>query len=144
MSAVVSWFGLAELKQQLERLPEELTVEATHIVEGAANAAAFGARSGYAAHRVTGNLQEHVVVVPGRNRGPWTTGFIVKNTARHAVIFENGTEARHTKQGWNRGRMPPGNVFIPAMMRARFAMYLELTAMLVRHTGWRVSGSAAA
>jgi hypothetical protein len=39
------------------------------------------------------------------------------------------------------GRMPPGNIFIPAVVRRRREMYEQLKAMLTRH-GLEVSGNA--
>lgn len=142
-TATVTWFGLAELREQLRRLPDDLAGEADHIVQGAANYAAVAARTGYASHRFTGNLQEHVEVVPGTH-DRYGAAYIVRNSARHAHIFESGTEVRRTTDGWNRGRMPAGNVFIPAMIRARNEMWRNLAAMLARVTGWQVSGNAAA
>jgi hypothetical protein len=38
--------------------------------------------------------------------------------------------------------MPPGNIFIPAVMRARRLMYQQLKALLVRH-GLIAQGEAA-
>jgi hypothetical protein len=38
----------------------------------------------------------------------FSAGAIVINRAKHAAIFENGTQARHTAIGANRGSMPPG------------------------------------
>jgi hypothetical protein len=129
--------GLAELIVELQSLPDHLVGEAGHIVEGAANAAAFEIRSAYGRHRVTGNLQEHVVLeqVSG---GRYGVKYRVKSTARHAVLFEIGTQARHTKTGANRGVMPAGGsrppqpIFVPVMQRRRRRMYSELAQLLER------------
>jgi len=136
----VKWNGLAELREQLRHLPADLTGEATHIVEGRANRAAADMLAGYAEHRRAGRLQKGVTVTHF-DRGRFSAGAIVKNTAPHASIFENGTQARHTDLGANRGAMPPGHVFVPAVVRQRRAMYEDLKAMLVRY-GLRVSGDA--
>lgn len=133
--------GLEELRAELRRLPVDLTAEASHIVEATANAAAVEIRSGYAAHVVTGQLQGGVVVTHA-DAGKYSAGAIVKNTAPHAVIFEHGTRARHTDRGVNRGAMPAGNVFIPAIVKARRRMYEQLRALLERH-GLIVTGEAA-
>jgi len=132
--------GLAEFRAALRQLPAELAGEASHDVESAANSAAVAIRVGYGAHRRTGTLQESVVV-EHLSAGPFGAGSMVKVTAPHAHLFENGTQARHTSIGANRGSMPPGHVFIPAVVRARRAMYERLKALLVRN-GLMVSGDA--
>lgn len=132
--------GLEELKAELRRLPEDLTGEAGHIVEGAANGAVVDIKQGYQAHSRSGNLVDHVFVSRFEG-GKFSVGYIVKNTAPHAWIFENGTQARHTELGEFRGAMPPGRVFIPAAIRARRKMYDALKAMIARH-GLEVSGDA--
>jgi hypothetical protein len=58
--------------------------------------------------------------------------YLVRNPAKHAAIFEFGTQARHTKLGANRGSMPPGHVFLPIVQQRRRTMYLRLKDMLVR------------
>jgi bacteriophage HK97-gp10 putative tail-component len=145
VSASLRWDGLAELKAQLRSLPADLTGEAIRIVEARANRAAADARSGYAAHVVSGNLQKGVTVTHF-DRGKYSAGAIVKNTAPHASIFEHGTVARHyvTKNGAQHltGAMPAFNVFIPAMQRQRRGMYDDLIVMMQRH-GLTVLGHAA-
>ena len=69
-------------------------------------------------------------------------GAEVKNVAPHANIFENGTQARHTRIGANRGSMPPGHVFVPRIVRARHRLTQELKDMVARTTGAQVSGDA--
>jgi hypothetical protein len=130
------WSGLDELRAALRALPRELADEASGIVI----AAAEGAKADMHYPRVTGNLADHLFVVP-LAAGIYGTGAIVKNTAKHAGIFERGTQARHTDLGANRGAAPPGNIFIPAVMRRRRRMYEQFAAMLARH-GLVVSGHA--
>jgi len=72
--------------------------------------------------------------------GPFGAKAIAKNTSKLASIFEHGSMVRHTELGWNRGRMPAGNVFVPAVVRNRARMYERLKALLVEH-GLRVSGN---
>jgi hypothetical protein len=144
VSVTLQWSGLEELRAELRRLPEELTGEASNIVEGAANAAAADAKQGYGKHRVTGHLQDGVIVTHF-DKGRFSAGAIVKNTAKHAWIFENGTQARHyiTVNGKRHvtGAMPAFRVFIPAMQRRRRSMYQRLKDLLVRK-GLSVSGDA--
>lgn len=140
MSVTLQWDGLDEFKRELFGLPEDLGAEADRIVDATANAAAEEIRAGYGSHRVTGNLQDHVFV-SRLDRGKVTAARIVKNTAPHAFIFENGTQARHTDLGANRGAMPPGHVFVPVIVRRRRAMNEELKALLVSK-GLTVTGDA--
>ena len=134
----LTFTGLEELKAALRALPAELTAEASHIIEGAANAVAYDIKAAYPVY--TGNLRDHLTVTH-QARGRFGAAALVQNTAKHAWIFENGTQARHTQFGANRGAMPPGRVFIPRMIKARRAMYERLKDLLVRH-GLRVTGEA--
>lgn len=127
--------GLEELRAQLRALPDELTGEASNIIDATANAAAVELRTGYQRKikgRGTGNLVKGVVL-SRIDRGRFTAGVIVKSTAKHASIFEFGTQTRKTDLGYDRGAMPPGNVAIPIFERQRRGMYERLKAMLARH-----------
>lgn len=130
--------GLAELREALRNLPADMTGEATHLVEGAANGAAAEIKAGYP--RRTGHLIAGVTV-SSFEHGRFSAGMIVKNTAKHAWLFENGTQARHTDLGANRGSMPPGHVFIPVVIRKRRQMYEQLKDLVARQ-GLVVSGDA--
>jgi len=127
--------GLDALRAELRKLPAELTAEAGHLIEGKAADAAVAVRAGYGAHRDSGNLQDHVVVVK-RAAGRFGVAFEVRSTARHAYIFDNGSEARHyiTQNGVRHltGKMPPRPVFIPALVHARHRMYEGLRGVLTR------------
>lgn len=140
MSASVSWNGLDEFRQFVKDLPEDVTADAVPIVETAANSAAGDIRQQYDSHRVSGNLARGVRVSKLESR-KYVAGAIVRSSAPHAWIFENGTQARHTALGWNRGSMPPGHVFIPTVIRHRRAMYQKLKGLLERF-GMKVSGDA--
>jgi Bacteriophage HK97-gp10, putative tail-component len=129
--------GLDELRAALRNLPTHLAAEASRPVQGAANAAAASIKAGYPVR--TGKLRDHLIVET--IDAPFQAGALVKNTARHAAIFEYGTQARHTAIGANRGSMPPGHVFIPAIVRARRRMYEDLKGLLERN-GLQVSGDA--
>ncbi len=141
MSVTLRFDGLEELKAALRNLPTELTAEATHLVEGRANAAATEIRTIYGRHRVTGHLQDGVTVTH-TERGKWSAGAIVKSAARHAWIFEYGTEARHyitingkvhnTGEMWGK-RTPPRPAFVGTIQKHRRALWQEFRALLERH-----------
>jgi len=131
------WHGLDELKADLRRLPEELAQEGSAIIFAHADGAMAEIAAAYPTR--TGNLRKglrRTINAVGR----WGAGALVKNVAKHAWIFEHGTQARHTAIGANRGAMPAGRVFIPIVMRWRRKMYAQLAALLERH-GLRTSGS---
>lgn len=129
--------GLEELRQQLQKLPAVLADKAQQRIVSAAQLANSRIRNGYPVR--TGNLRNHVYVSVRR------TGVAVvatvKNTAKHAYIFENGTQARHTDLGASRGSMPPGHVFIPVVAQERRAMYEDLKE-IISEEGLEVSGDA--
>ena len=137
MSSRFVFDGLAELKAALRTLPQDLAAEASHIIEAAANASFADIKAAYP--KRTSNLREGLTleILP---TGAFAAGFILKNKSPHAWIFENGTQARHTALGANRGSMPPGHVFLPIVIRRRRAMYTgPLTDLLVRN-GLLVTG----
>lgn len=131
--------GLAELREALRNLPSELAGAATRIVQDAGNRAAGDVRAAYAAHRRSGNLQDNVHVQHQWSGLAVTT--TIQSTARHANLFEMGTQARHTAIGANRGSMPPAHAFVPPVIKARRRMYEELKTKL-EEEGLVVSGDA--
>jgi hypothetical protein len=130
MSAKFGIDGLAELRAELRRLPEDLQGEAAHFVEAEGNGAALDIRRAYGQHRRTGNLQERVTVMIERTK--FGVSVEVKSADPIANIFEKGTEARHTDAGANRGVMPAGHAFIPPMVRARRRVNAFLRSLLER------------
>jgi hypothetical protein len=130
--------GLDELKAALRTLPADLAGEASHIVEAAANAAEADIKAGYPVR--TGDLRDHVLS-QALSTGAFSAGIVVKNTSKLAYIAENGTQARHTALGANRGSMPPLHVFIPAVIKRRRVMYAQLKDLCERK-GIRVTGDA--
>lgn len=130
--------GLDELREELRRLPAELRDQGRTIVLGQANGAAASIRAAYPKRAQT--LADSVMVTTF-DSSQFGAGATVKNTAYHAWMFENGTQARHTALGANRGVMPAGHVFIPELMRHRRAMWQQLTELL-RTAGLQVSGDA--
>jgi hypothetical protein len=138
--------GLEELKAQLRALPAALADEANIIVQEHAQAAAAAVRAVYASHRDSGDLAEGVVVEINAF-GRFGVGVVVRSKAKHAWLFDHGSQARHyiTRRGVQHltGRMPVRPTFIPTMMRFRRAMYGELGDMLRAH-GLIVTGTAEA
>jgi len=130
------WTGLEELKQELQQLAPALVGEASGIVDNAGEYAKSAVIQGYPLR--TGDLRNHVVLTHF-DAGKFGAAVILKNTAKHAWLFENGSEARHTDLGADRGSMPPGHVFIPTVMRWRRWMWTELRALVERH-GVTVTG----
>ncbi len=130
MSNRLVFSGLEELRAQLRTLPADLAEEASVDVHEAARAAKSAIVDAYPDR--TGDLRDHVVL-EDRAAGPFGAAVIVKNTSKLAWIFENGSQARHTALGANRGSMPPGHVFLPNIIRQRRTMYEKLRALLVAH-----------
>ena len=143
MSVSLKIHGINELKQALADLPANLKGQATAIVLDNAHAAANDIRSQYPTG-LTGNLKKGVKVVV-KEVGPVGVAAQVRSSAPHAHLWEFGTEARHTKLGWNRGVMkrPPAPVFIPTMIKYRRLMYRKLAA-IIEAQGLTVKGDEAA
>jgi Bacteriophage HK97-gp10, putative tail-component len=129
--------GLAELREALKALPPELVREAGVIVHAQADAAAREIAGAYPVH--TGNLRDHLRLEVGGDQVSATAR--IKNTAKHAWIFENGTAERRWASGKSTGRMPAGRVFIPIAMQRRRIM-LSALIDLVERAGLHVSGAA--
>jgi hypothetical protein len=121
--------GLNELIEELRHLPASLVGDASPIVTDSAEAAKAEIVANYPNR--TGELRSKVTVQVIA-AGPFGTAMAVRNSSKLAYIFENGTQARHTALGANRGSMPPANVFIPAVMRHRRTMYERLKEVLTR------------
>lgn len=136
-----------EYREFLQTLPETVTGEAQHLIEGSMNGLVVDLRRAYqagspqarGAHHVTGELASKVGIYHV-HAGKYVAGGVVKNIAKHAHLFENGTQARHNKIGANRGAMPPGHVFVPAAIRARRRLLEELKAMVLRNGASSVTG----
>lgn len=130
----VVWQGLEEYRKVLLALPDALRGEADNYVEENANAAAVDIRGAYPAR--TGNLRAGVEVLE-KPAGRYGTARVVRNRAPHAVIFERGTVARHyfTRNNVKHllGRMPPGRVFVPRVIKWRRRFIEQVKAMLERY-----------
>lgn len=129
--------GLTELRAALLKLPADLVRESGVIVHAQADAAANEIRGAYPVH--TGNLRNNVRVELFSDGVSATAR--VRNTAKHAYIFESGTGPRHWARGKNTGRMPAGRVFIPIAIQRRRIMLAALID-LVERSGLHVSGAA--
>lgn len=126
--------GMNALRDALRQLPEDLATEAAGIVSGYANEAQRQIASGYP-QGPTGNLRRGVRVIHNAGRRVSTTS-IVKSTAPHAWIFENGTANRVTNRGANRGRMPKpldAERMLPKVIRLRARMVQELIHLVEKH-----------
>lgn len=136
----IEWSGLTELYSALRAMPEELTERGAQIVIENAQEAGEEVRHHYESAAVTGNLASHLKVqVFEGDRVRFGVAAVVKSSAKHAHIYENGTQIRKNKAGKNLGAMPPAHVFVPTMIRKRRQMMTELKYMLVQK-GFEVSG----
>jgi hypothetical protein len=131
VSASVTLEGMDHLQRALHHLPEELTEDARRIVTGLAHSAAQEIRASYAIGP-TGRLKAGVGVVEPSS--VYQAIAIVRSRARHARIYEQGTEPRQHKSGKKVGRMPAANVLIPIAIRSRLRMN-ERLIRLVESTG---------
>lgn len=137
MSVRVKLDGFAELREQLRNLPTHLAEEAGGIVTRHAHAAEAHIQAAYPTGP-SGNLKRGVKVDQVQVSGA-AAHVRLRSTARHAHLFEFGTQARHTSLGYNRGPMPAAHVFIPTVVRERRQMTEDLIAMLKRE-GLTVQG----
>lgn len=151
MAARVEWTGLASFREQLRKLPHDLRAEGGAIVYAHAQRAYTQIQAGYPVR--SGNLKRGLRIDYQTGKGQsseFGVGVVVRNRAKHAWIFENGTEARRVSRlppgrtanfGISRGRMPPGRVFVPIAIRVRAQMYRQLEDLL-RRAGLQVVGHA--
>lgn len=129
--------GLTELREALKALPPELVRESGVIVHAQAEAAAREIAGAYPVH--TGNLRDHLrIEIHG---DAVSASAKIRNTAKHAWMFEHGTGPRRWASGKSTGRMPAGRVFIPIAMQRRRIMLAALID-LVERSGLHVSGAA--
>lgn len=132
MSVKVEMRGLAEFRQQLRNLPETFQQEGTVIVD--AHAADFERQMTTAYPKgPTGNLKRGVTrnVTQSRFGG----ASVVRSRAKHAALFEKGTQVRQTARGLNRGQMPeakPNEQFVARAIRVRRRMVAALMDLIER------------
>lgn len=135
----MTWTGLAELQEELRKLPESLAGQAAGIVTAAARAAVGQVKyPGGIKDELNQGLRVDVV-----SAGKFGVKVVAKNTSKLAQIFEHGTAVRHIASGASRGQIAkptPGNYFLPPVIRNRRAMYERLKQMLVDN-GLQVRGT---
>ena len=137
MSTKLVLAGFEEMKAQFRALTPELAEQAGPIVLAHAQAAAAAIVEAYPPGEL-GDLKNGVKVDQVQVSGVGAVAR-VRSTSKLAYIFENGTQARHTETGANRGAMPPGHVFVPIVVRERRAMNEDLIG-LVQSEGLTVTG----
>lgn len=123
--------GLADLYEELRKLPEALASKANAILEEETKAAADEIIAAYP--EVTGNLKGGVKWSIKTSRYG-SIGRVV-SSAPHAYIYETGTASRQTDLGYNRGPMPGAKVFIPTMIRHRRTLEQRLADEVLREAG---------
>lgn len=132
----VRWEGLEELKAALRQLPQELTGDASHIVQGIANGAIVDMRAEYPPGELRDALSQSTL-----SEGRFGVGLRIRNASGWAWHWDHGTELRHWINGKRTGRMGPKHTFGRVMAQSRRRMYGQLAQLLERH-GLRVSGEA--
>ena len=152
--------GLAEYRKALKRLPLELRDEAADIIHLTATEAKNEIIAAYP--EVTGHLKAGVFVSTYKSRDTPSVGItpgkgvlfgasaIVKNRAKHAWLYEYGSEARGVNRpvvgragnfGTSRGRMPARPTFVPIIIRRRRDMERQLAAVIRRAGPFQVTGA---
>ena len=137
MASRVVLEGLSQFRQALRDLPEHLRDEASDIVQEAAADADAEVTREYP-EGPTGNLRRGVTRKAEYSR--FGLSVTVRSRAKHAWIYERGTQQRRTRTGANRGRMPEApesKRMIPIVIRHRKRM-IEKLKDLVRRAGFQV------
>ena len=134
----IHWDGLTELKAALRRLPHDLRDDGSDIVINAAEDAHAEIYRKYP--EVTGRLKRGLKLE--RESSAFGVAAVLINRAKHAWLFENGTQMRRDRFGRNRGAMPPGRVFIPTVIKHRRRMWQRLKDLIAR-AGLEVRDDAA-
>jgi hypothetical protein len=130
----LTWNGLEQLQVDLRELPAMLTRDGNVLVETEANAAASDIRAAYP----PGELRDGVKVET-EHGSAFFVGRRVLTTSGWAWLYEHGSQVRHTKLGYNRGREPARHVYVPRMIRHRSALEDQTRALLQRY-GLQVTG----
>jgi len=118
--------GMSEFVADLRALGPSLQREGDAIASKHAEAAAQATRAGYAVR--SGRLRNGVRVERLR-----LGAYQVKSRARHAHLYEDGTERRFlNSNGAPRGAMPERPTMIPAAIRWRARMREQLIGLVKR------------
>jgi len=138
VSVTMKWIGLDEEYAQLATLPADLTTDTVPEVERIATNAEATIRAGYPVR--TGNLRNGLTVQIRQE--PMAVKAVVINTSPDAVLYERGTQARHTAIGANRGSMPADPIFSATLIRARRTLYDTAVPDVLTEHGLTVTGRA--
>lgn len=112
MSASIDWQGsLDALARELQTLPDRLIEQVIDpVMDRETSEAAHRMRSRYGHDSLSSGVKRD-------KRGPGD--YRIRNTARHAHLFELGTVARFRSNGAATGIMPATPVLIPESIAAR-------------------------
>lgn len=120
--------GMEEFRAWLRDLPEHLRDDGAVLVESRGDEAFDTIHAKYTAHKHSGNLANHLRQEVESSK--FGVSVLIRSTAKHGAIFENGTQIRKTKSGANRGAMPAANIFIPTMQSKRRLLFEDLINLL--------------
>jgi len=129
--------GMAEFREGLRRLPEDLAAKAALVVRDTAQQVGQEVQFNYPSR--TGNLKRGVKVTLDGSKV--SVRGVVRSGAPHAHLYEYGTARRQTTKGANRGVMPKGpteDLVGPRASRARKRMTDELI-VIVQEAGLTTS-----
>lgn len=115
--------GLDELREAFRILPAQARQKAKPIVRDTVDSAQVAVVAAYPQGR-TGRLKKGVSVVVDESTYGITA--LLHSKAKEAVVFEYGSQARHTEIGANRGSMPPRPTFTPIVERKRRELIEQL------------------
>lgn len=143
--------GLDELREALQNLPDQLQAEAERSVMRAADNTASAIKRTYEQARTTSGTytlkggikkpRKHLadsVEVSSRGKETGAAVARVKVNARHARLFEYGTQHRQWENGKSTGSAPAHPTLIPTSIRNRKQMVDELIT-IVEKTGLKVT-----
>jgi hypothetical protein len=105
----VELIGWNELLIQIRSLPQAFADEAAEMIDNTVEETAASLIQTYpigpgSGRYRGGNLRKGVKW--GTTRSGYGISGFVKSTAKHASIWEFGTQSRKTRKGWNRGKSP--------------------------------------
>jgi len=137
VSGGFTWSGMKEFRAAIAALPEDITAEASDIVDTTATAALGEVRAAYPIGtdpRTAGQLRAGLRITTTRGkRGALRRE--LRSESRHAVMYEYGWVAHGPK----RRHIPGKHVLVPIVMRHRARMEATLIAIL-EQSGLHVRG----
>ena len=129
MSAGFEFKGLDAFAAELTKLPADVRAELKPVIVAKAQALEATVQGEYASRGVAGVGEGMHVEV---DSDPSSLGARVVNPSEVGHLWEQGTASRYDGAGRFRGRMPAGNVMVPAAERARAELVGELEQALGR------------